>query len=110
MLPFLFERIHHFAPMLGKDIVGKYSNRPLRDELREFYYDTTLDDEVQVLKKARDVYRCDRLIFGSDAQAKAPARNLAFLQSAALSDAEMNMILSETAAELSHEHLPSRAS
>ncbi len=105
VLPLLYERINHFAPVLGKDLLGRYSTRPLRDELREFYYDTTLDDDVQVLRKAREVYGCDRLIFGSDAPAKSPAKNAAFLQSAAFSDAEMNAILSETAAELFRERL-----
>ena len=28
VLPFLYERINHFAPLLGKDLVGKYSERP----------------------------------------------------------------------------------
>ena len=73
---------------------------PLRDELREFYYDTSLDDDAQVLRKAGDVYGYDRLIFGSDAPAKSPAKNVAFLESVELSDAERNMILSQTAADL----------
>jgi predicted TIM-barrel fold metal-dependent hydrolase len=100
VLPFLYERINAYAPIFGKNSILKNATRPLIDELRAFYYDTTLDDDVDALVKARKLYGVDRLVLGSDAPLRSPAKAIAFVKAAGFPVAECNAILDQNAAGL----------
>jgi len=110
VLPYLYERLKTYAPIFGKNVVGKYTSRSFEEELREFYFDTTLDDDVSALIKARDVYGIDRILLGSDAPAKAPAKAIAFVKSSDFSATECDAILDHHAAGLFSERLQSARS
>ncbi|MES2257014.1 MAG: amidohydrolase family protein [Pseudomonadota bacterium] len=99
VLPYLYKRLDHAAGAFGKKLLGDMQ-RPLIEELRGFYYDTTLDDDVDALIKARDLYGADRLLLGSDAPKGTPAAAIDFVRAAGFPVSECNAILDRNAADL----------
>lgn len=99
-LPFFYERINNAAPMFGRNFIAKDTTRPLIDELREFYYDTTHEDDVDALIKARKVFGIEQILLGSDAPARSPASALAFVRAAGFPVSECSAILDRNAAGL----------
>ena len=100
VIPLLYKRLVRAAPIFGRNTYAKYTQRPLIDELREFYYDTSLDDDPDALIKAREVYGVDRLLLGSDAPSKPAMTAIEFVLSAGFPISECNAIIDRNAAQL----------
>ena len=101
-LPYLLGRVAWLGSRFaGRSVLaGEGPDGSLVAELRRFYYDTNLLPDPAVLGAAREAYGADRLLFGSDAPAAAPAVSIRFLEDGGLSDAEIRAILHDHPARL----------
>ncbi len=94
-LPFLLQRVVWLGSRF-KDrslLGGEGDAASLVAELRRFSYDTNLLPDPAVLASARAAYGLDRLLFGSDAPAVAPAVTAQFMRDGGITDDEFIAIL-----------------
>ncbi len=97
-LPFLLSR----AAWLGARFKGRsiLAEDDLAGSLRRFSYDTNLLPDPAAIAAARRAFGVDRLLFGSDAPALAPAVTFKFMRDGGLSDEECRQILCDNPARL----------
>ncbi len=97
-LPFLMQRVAWLgARFKGRSILAEDD---LAGSLRCFSYDTNLLPDPAAIVAARQAFGVDRLLFGSDAPALAPAVTLRFMRDGGLSDEECRQILCDNPARL----------
>ncbi len=100
-LPFLLQRVIWLGERFkGKSMLAEGAEGSLVGELRRFSYDTNLLPDPAVLATARQAYGLDRLLFGSDAPAVAPAVTAQFMRDGGLTDEEFMEVLRENPARL----------
>lgn len=101
-LPFLLQRVIWLGSRFkGKSILaGEGPDGSLIAELRRFSYDTNLLPGAAAIGAAREAYGLDRLLFGSDAPAIAPAVTAQFMRDGGLSDEEFLQVLRDNPARL----------
>jgi predicted TIM-barrel fold metal-dependent hydrolase len=109
-LPFLLQRVIWLGSRFkGKSIIAaEGSDGSLIAELRRFSYDTNLLPGPAAIGAAREAYGLDRLLFGSDAPAVAPAVTAQFMRDGGLSEAEFLQVLRDNPARLFGQRLPRR--
>ena len=101
-LPFLLQRVIWLGSRFkGKSILaGEGPDGSLVSELRRFSYDTNLLPDPAVIAAAREAYGVDRLLFGSDAPAVAPAVTAQLMRDGGLTDEEFLQVLCGNPARL----------
>ena len=107
-LPFLLQRVIWLGSRFkGKSILADEGpDGSLIAELRRFSYDTNLLPDPSAIGAAREAYGLDRLLFGSDAPAIAPAVTAQFMRDGGLSDQEFVQVLRDNPARLFGARLP----
>lgn len=93
-LPFLIQRVMWLGSRFkGKSILANEDGDSILTELRRFSFDTNLLPDPASLVVARHTYGLDRLVFGSDAPAVAPAVTMSCMREAGLTDEEFVEVL-----------------
>lgn len=110
-LPFLLQRVIWLGSRFkGKSILADEGpDGSLIAELRRFSYDTNLLPDPAVIGAAREAYGVDRLLFGSDAPAVAPAVTARLMREGGLTDEEFLTVLRDNPARLFGTRLSRRA-
>ncbi len=110
-LPFLLQRVIWLGSRFrGKSILADDGpDGSLVAELRRFSYDTNLLPGAAAIGAAREAYGLDRLLFGSDAPAVAPAITAEFMREGGLSEEEFLQVLRDNPARLFGNRMTQRA-
>jgi len=106
-LPFLLQRVIWLGSRFkGKSLLADVGpDGSLIAELRRFSYDTNLLPDPAAIGAARQAYGLDRLLFGSDAPAVAPAVTAQFMRDGGLTDEEFMQVLRDNPARLFGERM-----